>query len=287
MPYRAALLLLPFVALAQAPKPADSAEPTAAEKAPAKPVAAKPVPAKPAPKKVDQALRDRAAAFMKYQIAGNYRKALDFVAADTQDYYFTSPKMKMFTFKIDEIQYSDKFTQASVIATVKKTRIGAIPIDIIVSQTDLWKIENGKWMWYYKPPPNPLLELSGQTVPKDPKAIAAAASSIKSSTSVNKQSVTFTLGQAGMDEVVFHNGNQGTVNLVSDIFGNPDEFKVEPVTAAVPANQDFKVKVTYTPQPGPRIPAKVRLTVQPFQQELLVPVIFAPDTSTQPPDNKN
>ena len=57
MPYRAVLLLIPVLVLAEAPK------------------------APSAPKKVDQALRQRATEFLQDQVAGNYRKALDLVAA--------------------------------------------------------------------------------------------------------------------------------------------------------------------------------------------------------------
>jgi hypothetical protein len=252
MPYRAVLLLIPFLVLAEAPK------------------------APSVPKKVDQALRQRATQFLQYQADGNFRKALDLVAEDTQDYYLASNKAKLFSFKIENIEYSDKFTKAKVDSTVKKTRPGAIAIEITVTQTDTWKIVNGKWMWYFTPVGNSLLELTG-TLPKDPNptAVAAAAGKITTATSIDKHSLTFTLGTAAIEEVVFHNGNRGPVKLLSDVIGNQQEFAVEPLTASVAADQDFTVKISYTPVEGPAVPAKVRLTVEPFQQEILIPVTLA------------
>jgi len=253
MLYRAVLLLIPFFVLAEAPK------------APA------------APKKVDQALRQRASEFLQDQVDGNFRKALDLVAEDTKDYYFTTAKVKLFSFKIENIEYSDKFTKAKVDSSVRKTYAGAIPIEITVTQTDTWKIENGKWMWYFTPVGNPLQELTGLALPKDasPAAVAAARSNITAATSLDKQSLTFTRGNAAAERVVFHNGNRGPVKLVADVIGNPQEFAVEPLSASIGADQDFTVKVSYTPVEGPSVPAKVRLTVEPFQREFLIPVTFA------------
>ena len=253
MPYRAVLLLIPFLVLAEAPK------------------------APSVPKKVDKALRQRAAEFLQDQVDGNFRKALDLVAPETQDYYLGATKLKLFSFNIENVEYSDNFTKAKVGASVKKTYPGAIPVEITVSQTDTWKIVNGKWMWYFTPPPNPVLELTGQAIPKDtnPAAVASAASRIKAATSVDKRALKFTLGAAGTEQVVFHNGNQGPVNLVADVIGNWTELKVEPVSELVGTGQDATVKITYAPQKNLTIPTKVRLTVEPFRQQVLIPVTFA------------
>jgi hypothetical protein len=253
MLYRAVLLLIPFLVLAEAPK------------------------APSVPKKVDKALRQRASEFLQYQVDGNFRKALDLVAVDTQDYYLSATKLKLFSFKIQNIEYSDKFTKAKVGALVKKTYPGAIPVEITVSQTDTWKIVNGKWMWYFTPPQNPVLELTGQGIPKDtnPAAVASAATKIKAATSVDKRSLKFTLGAAGSEQVVFHNGNRGPVKLVADVIGNWTELKVEPASELVNTDQNATVKITYAPQKNFTMPTQVRLTIEPFQQKILIPVTFA------------
>jgi hypothetical protein len=259
MPYRAALLLIPFMVLAEATQ------------------------APSVPKRVDQALRQRVTEFLQYQVDGNFRKALDLVAEDTQDYYLSAAKSKPLSFKIEKIEYSDKFTKAKVDSLVRKTYPGAIPIEITVTQNDTWKIVNGKWMWYFIPGGSPLQELTGLPLPKDPNpaAVAAAASKITAATSVSKQSLAFVAGTAAIEEVVFHNGNRGPVKLLSDIIGNSLEFAVEPLTASVPPDQDFTVKISYTPVEGSAVPAKLRLIVEPFRQEILIPVTLnsqpAPD----------
>jgi hypothetical protein len=257
MPYRAALLLIPLLILAEAPKTPS------------------------APKKVDQALRQRASEFFQDQVDGNFRKALDLVAVDTQDYYLAATKTKLFSFKIENIEYSDKFTKAKIDALVKKSLPGAIPVDITVSQTDTWKIVNGKWMWYYTPPGNALLELTGQAIPKDanPATVASAASKIKAVTSVNKRALAFTLGNAGTEQVVFHNGNRGPVKLVTDVVGNWTELKVEPASALVDTDQDATVKITYAPEAKLTTRTQVRFMIEPFGQKILIPVTFAPSPS--------
>src|ERR1700720_1579212 len=252
MPHRAALLLIPFMVLAEAP-------PT------------------PAPKKVDQALRQRVTEFLQYQVEGNFRKALDLVSQDTQDYYLTANKTKLFSFKIENIEYSDKFTKAKVDSLVRKTRPGAIATEITVTQTDTWKIVNGKWMWYFTPVGNPLIELTGQSLPKvaNPATLAAAASKITAMTSVDKKSITFTLGSAGMEQVVFHNGNPGPVKLLSDILGDATEFQVQPATGLVTADGNATVTVTYAPADNPTRQAQLRLAIEPFGSQILVPVTLA------------
>jgi hypothetical protein len=82
-----------------------------------------------------------------------------------------------------------------------------------------------------------------------------------------------------MEEVVFHNGNRGPVKLVSDVIGNPAEFAVSPLTTSVGTDQDFTVKISYTPVEGPAIPAQVRLTVEPFQQQILIPVSLSSESA--------
>jgi len=261
MPHRAALLLIPWILLAESP------------------------PAPPAPKKIDQALRQRVTQFLQYQVDGNFRKALDLVAEDTQDYYLTASKTKLVSFKIDTIEYSDKFTKAQVNSLVRKTRAGAIATEITVTQNDTWKIVNGKWMWYFMPVGNPLIELTGQALPKDatPAAVAAAAGKIAAVTSVDKESLKFTPGTAGTEQVVFHNGNNGPVKLVADILGNSAEFQVEPATGLVNADGNATVKVTYAPVDNLAIQTRVRLTIEPFGRQIFIPVTLASEAAPGKP----
>ena len=71
--------------------------------------AQEPKPATP-PAEVDQALRERASAFLQYQVDGNFRKAFELVAEDSKDFYFSIGKTKIQSLEIDEIVYSDNFS---------------------------------------------------------------------------------------------------------------------------------------------------------------------------------
>src|ERR1700722_3691405 len=120
MKTHAALLFLPLIAFSQTPPPG-----------------------------VDQALRARAAEFFQDFVDGQYRKALTLVADDTQEEYFASPKAELKTFKIDNIQYNDDFTKATMNLTVKRVlRFQGQEMVPEVPMITTWKIEAGKWMWY-------------------------------------------------------------------------------------------------------------------------------------------
>src|SRR5438105_839515 len=119
----AALLVIPLFALAQDQKAAP-------------------------PPEVDKALRERATAYLQYQVEGNFRKAYDLVAEESKDFYFAAEKSKILTFKINEITYADNFTKAAVQTTT--TRLSAVaghPVELPSVASDIWKLEDGKWVW--------------------------------------------------------------------------------------------------------------------------------------------
>jgi hypothetical protein len=74
-----------------------------------------------APPEVDQALRARVTEFMQLHVDGNFRKAYDMVAEDTKESYFNSGKARLRAFKINDVQFNDSFTLATVSATMSKT----------------------------------------------------------------------------------------------------------------------------------------------------------------------
>ena len=126
MLFRSALILLPIAALAQ--------------------------PAQDPPPEVDQALRARVTEFFNDHVEGaaGFRKAMDLVAEDTKDYYFSALKIQFKSFKIDSIFYSDHFTRAIVTLSGKRMfRVSPQFPETEISQpmSTTWKIENGKWCW--------------------------------------------------------------------------------------------------------------------------------------------
>ena len=253
------------------------------------------------PAAVDQALRERATAYLQYQVEGNFRKAYDLVAEDSKDYYFGIEKTRILSFKIDEISYAEDFTKATVRATaVRKVNTMGHEFEIPSVTADLWRLEDGKWSWYHDPKTDTSLPFFGGLLgggggggsapagaavdpsllpPKDtsPEALAAAASKLIQPTNFSKSSVTFTQGQTGVQEVVFHNGNRGQIKVYARVEGNPDGITVEPAETFVNALADLTVKVHYNPDATTRREAKVRFEIQPFRSVYLLSVTIAPD----------
>ena len=266
-----AALFIPIVLFAQEPKPA----------AP--------------PAEVDQALRERASAFLQYQVDGNFRKAFDLVAEDSKDFYFSIAKTKILSFKIDEIVYSGNFSQATVRATTsRKTMMAGHEIEVPGLAADIWKQEGGKWVWFNDPKQAgaiaffPGLPAGGDPaapdaavpkfIPKDtsPGAVAKAAANLIQPTSFNKSEARFVAGKAGTEEVVFHNGNRGQIKISAIVRRNPPGVTVEPSETFVDALADVTFRVSYTP--GGKTPEEnmVLFEVQPFRSVYTFPVIVMP-----------
>jgi hypothetical protein len=106
-----------------------------------------------APPEVDAALRARVNQFYELEIAGKFNQALPLVAEDTKDLFVGSSKPTYQSFEIQNIQYSDDFSKAQVMALV--TRL--LPIEgfmghpLPTKMTSRWKLENGQWCYYVDP----------------------------------------------------------------------------------------------------------------------------------------
>jgi hypothetical protein len=222
-------------------------------------------PSKPAPPKVDQALRARVTEFHQYQMEGNFRKAYDLVAKDSQDFFFSTSKEKPAVFKIEEIEYSDKFTKAVIkVSTTNRALVGFHTIDLPTVVMDHWRLEGGKWMWYHDPQgdrPNffglPVGESSNpeavlaQSVPKDtsPQAVTTAAQAALQGAAdrppLDKDSLEFTLGTPGTQQVLVRNNYRGPVWLAASVPGESVGLTVEPAEVAIDALGEVSVKVHY------------------------------------------
>src|SRR6266481_3710204 len=105
-----------------------------------------------APPEVDQALRARAAQFGQYQMEGNFRKAYEMVAEDSQDFFFSAPKEKPQAYTIEDVRYADNFTKATVrVTSTRRMLVGSHLIDLPDVVLEQWRLEDGKWMWYHDP----------------------------------------------------------------------------------------------------------------------------------------
>jgi hypothetical protein len=243
---------------------------------------------KPAPApEIDKALRERAGQFIQYIVDRNYKRAYELVAEETKDWYLSSGKAQYKSFQIEDIEYSKDFQQATVKSKVtRELDMNGQVRTAEVTISDLWKMEDGKWMWYHDP--NVLVTPFGEIkidrskmsanpepapVPSDvsPAAVAAAASKLNVSVSVNKREVSFARGKAASDEFVYRNGLNGVVILVADIVGDYRSFSVEPKRVQLESGKEVTFKVHYQPSESSS-PATIRLTLEPFERELHIPI---------------
>ncbi|HEY1759696.1 MAG TPA: hypothetical protein VGG72_30260 [Bryobacteraceae bacterium] len=264
----AALLLIPASGFAQIPSPA------------------------PAPE-VDQALRARVTEFFQDFVDGKFRLAINLVAEDTQDEYFSSPKAEIKSFKIDAIDFSSDFAKATVHMTVKqvwKLKAEGFMQDQIVESpmSTTWKVENGKWVFYHQIQPDgwvtPMGPSAGFHKPDgttgipaklDDATLTTEADRVLHQTSVDKSQVLIAANQPSSTKVTFHNGAQGSVNV--SLVGLP---KVEGLTVTldkqwVEAGKDAVLEFNYAPVAGLQPHAfTVAIEVAPFNQDYPVQVDF-------------
>jgi hypothetical protein len=266
-----ALLLVPAAAFAQTPAPA-------------------------APADVEQALRSRVTEFFQDFVDGKFRQAINLVADDTQDKYFSSPKAEITAFNIDRIDFTSDFSKANVHLTVKqvwKLKAEGFMQDQIVDSpmaTD-WKIENGKWAFYEDVHPNgwltpmgPSADLrkpdSGPAIPPklDQNTLAAEAARLLIQTKVDKDRVNLSSVKRGSEKVVFHNGAQGPVNV--SLVGLPNVlagFTAKLDKQIVNGGEDAIVEISYDPPAGLENPPRsftIAVDVTPFNKQYPVEINF-------------
>jgi hypothetical protein len=206
---RASLLLLPVFALAQQQPPPE----------------------------VDKELRARVTGFYENFVDPTYspRKAEPFVAEDTKDYFYNAAKLKYLSYQIGKITYSDNYTRAVVVVIGKMEKmIAAQKMIVDWPQDTHWKIENGKWVWYYNPEDFPVTPMSTKNppmpsasdlpkagvIPKNssPQAIRAAGAEVlqQQSMGLDKGQVTFNVDQVSSAQVIFTNGADGEIQIGLD-----------------------------------------------------------------------
>jgi hypothetical protein len=284
--YAFLLLVAPLACLAQVPGAATA------------PPAVQIPPGPKAPPEVDQALRARANAFLDYQSKGDFRKAYDLVAEDSKDYYFGATKEKSASFTIDEVQYAPDLSTATVRVTVKRQMLLAgHPVEVPQLQSSQWKLEKGEWVWYHDPskdvtktiigevPVAPVATTTDSPLPKDlgQKAALAAAAKIAPQAAVDKKLVTFILGKEATEQVTFHNGNPGVIQVYVEVRGVADTVTVEPNSSLLNPQADFQVKLTYKPLKESPMRGEVRFTVEPFGSVYVLPVRLVREAQTPKP----
>ncbi len=238
-----------------------------------------------APPEVDQALRDRATKFFQAHVDGKFRQAEQYVAEDTKDYYYNSQKPHYLGFEIKKISYSDNFTKAKVVTSIKieqASQFGKMTFNM--QQTSDWKLEGGLWYWYTDPnviqTPFGAMKRSqpgtAQTAGPEPavKPIVSSIGDLWKLVTADKSEVRFGNG-AGSSEVIVKNGLQGiiTLKLLAPVPAIPGlEVKLE--REQVLSRETGRIFFKYTPQPKAPKMTTVSLQVQPTNQTIPIRVIF-------------
>jgi hypothetical protein len=246
------------------------------------------VPESEAPAKVNKALRARVTEFFNYHVGTVGRKAIDLVAKDSKDAYFSSGKQPFKAFTISRIEYfKGDFKRAVVTTDISRdlqiegqTFPGVTPI------ATNWKLENGKWFWfldrertwinpvasYADNPVHTLGETFLQTgqVAKDfnsPTALADEAQKILDLTKLESNEVTFTIGTPGEARIVLLNGYTGQVDVNVTMSEYPGLTASMERRAVMPKQNGVAI-FKYEPTSDPVEPREfiANMRVEPFDQ---------------------
>jgi hypothetical protein len=239
-----------------------------------------------APPEVDQALRDRVTKFFQAQVEGKFRQAEQYVAEDTKDLYYNSPKNRYLSFEITKITYSDNFSKAVVAVKAPRevaSQFGKMRFD--VTQNGYWKLEGGLWCYYVDPaqevrtpfgvlrPP----QAGGvqQAPPKLPvKPMISSVDEIWKQVTADKQDVRFP-AKGGSAEVIISNSLPGNITLKLQSPETPGlEARLE--RSQIPSKGSGRVLLKYTPQSQEPKPTTVSVLVESTNQTIPIHVVFDP-----------
>ena len=178
---------------------------------------------KKAPPDVDEALRSRISKFYQAQVDGHPRQSEQYVAEDSKDYFFEMRKPRILSFEIRQVDYTDNFTKATVVAFaqmyVKFPGFDKKPLSMPVKT--LWKVVDGQWYWYIDPDTvndTPFGKSSSSGPPTKPGAIPDISQgpnpeALYKQVRADKQSVRLKSGEASSDQVTISSRLPGVVTL--------------------------------------------------------------------------
>jgi hypothetical protein len=243
--------------------------------------------------------------FFQYHVGTINRKAIDLVAEDTKDFYFSSGKVQFVAAKVTGMTFSKDMQKASVqLETTQNMQVQQFSTMVTTPVVTNWKLEEGKWVFFLdvqmmaraatpmgesaapaqgKLVAEPLTNPDGTlNIPKDfaePERVAAQAQAILALAGTDKEAVTFIAGKAGEDVVNFHNGFNGQVSL--QLTGDPrlPGLKITLDKPSLFAAEDAHIRIAYDPTAGGSLVATeymLRLNLIPFNQEYPIRVRVTP-----------
>ena len=177
-----------------------------------------------APPDVDEALRSRISKFYQTQVDGHPRQSEQYVAEDSKDYFFEMRKPRILSFEIRQVDYTDNFTKATVVAFaqmyVKFPGFDKKPLSMPVKT--LWKVVDGQWYWYIDPDTvndTPFGKSSSSGPPTKPGGAIPDISqgpnpeALYKQVRADKQSVRLKSGEGSSDQVTISSRLPGVVTL--------------------------------------------------------------------------
>lgn len=247
----------------------------------------------------EQALRANVNAFFQDFVDGKFRPALQYVAEDTQDLYFSSQKQQIKKFKVGSIEYLDS-NHSKAVVKVDVTVIQhwraegfAQDVDLDAAWETNWKIEDGKWLYYEKSkgagqmltPMGPSADLAAaaEAARKEKKEIndgtmATEAQRILDATGkgtgVTPSVLTFALDKASSATVTFHNGVPGAVSIgVEGLPADVEGLTYKVAQVNVKSGADGTIEFQYNPPAGAEVRnLTAHLVVQPFEMEFPIQI---------------
>jgi hypothetical protein len=257
-----------------------------------------------APPAIDQALRARVDAFYQAHVDGKPRKADEYVAEDSKDYFFEAEKPHYKGCMISKIDYSENFTKANVITGCKNEFFfPGQRATLTVPISSRWKLENGQWFWYFvretervtpfgvmhDTPDAPGPSSPMPAIPQDP---LSAAREIFSKVAVEPSSVTVDQTRSSTQEIHLRNGLPGALRVSVDPTGVPG-MTIKPAKPDVGPGEEIAITIAFNfddpaitcptclLNPGVRPPVTATVRVEPTGQQFPVQIVF-----TQPPPKK-
>jgi hypothetical protein len=187
-----------------------------------------------APAGLTDALRTRATEFFQFHTGPVNRRSIDYVAEDTKDYYYQSAKNLLLSFTLKDLHYAKDFQSAELqVETKQMMQVGDRRTEVVSTAPTNWRIEDGKWVWYYtiRQSISPFAssvdmaaaekQSTGNTAPPglpDFSKILAQGAAVMGRLDVESSAVQITAGQRFDGEVKIRNGYGGpvTVQLTGD-----------------------------------------------------------------------
>jgi hypothetical protein len=233
---------------------------------------------------VDQALRARVTEYYQALLAGKYRAAERFVAEDSQDAYIARGKPSIKGFDITRIDYSENFTKAEVaLLCPGEWYMNGQKFSVKIPVHDLWKFEDGQWLWYVVLEKNVLhtpfgtihksdAELANnRELPamKDPRAAAQA---ILNLVTLDRDHVALRINRKDSAQVLIKNSMPGSIE-VQESHPQVKGFKVTLDRKTLAPGETGKLVLQTEGEDVTTVPpdAKVEIFVQPTSR--LLPVI--------------